>query len=440
MKALRLTLGIVIAFLLITSANGLAQTFHSGGVANCGGCHSMHAAPAGGSSLLINADASSTCLNCHMHVGDTGPSSYHIASADADMPAGVAPLQRTPGGDFGWLHKTYTFTLNGTATVELGQTHGHNIVANDFAFVADSELTTAPGGTFPAAQLSCTSCHNQHGTYRRLSNGTISTTTAPIIGSGSYDNSFGNSAANPIPAGQAVGVYRLLWGAGGTVTGGASYTGVPAAVAPATYNRTEATFQTRVAYGAATASGQVSWGTWCGTCHGSFHVGLGSQKHPIDWPLGSTIGSATGNYTLYVSSGIMTGVFTGNQANQGPYTSLVPFSENTGDYTVLGGHAKIDGSQLGGPGTADQVTCLSCHRAHASGFPDMLRWNMEGEFITVADSNGIPTWPGINAPGVSTGFSRGRTVTEMQGAYYDRNVLVFGAWQRGLCNKCHAKD
>jgi len=27
----------------------------------------------------------------------------------------------------------------------------------------------------------------------------------------------------------------------------------------------------------------------------------------------------------------------------------------------------------------------------------------------------------------------------MQAAYYDRDVKVFGAYQRVLCNKCHAK-
>ena len=29
---------------------------------------------------------------------------------------------------------------------------------------------------------------------------------------------------------------------------------------------------------------------------------------------------------------------------------------------------------------------------------------------------------------------------QVQAAYYDRPVTVFGANQRSLCNKCHAQD
>src|SRR5574338_580561 len=120
--------GIIIGTFLVLLYSGTPAAFHSGGVAECGGCHSMHSPKAGGSFLLVGTDASSTCLTCHMHAGDTGPSSYHIATADADMPVGVPPKQRTAGGDFGWLRKTYSFTVRGTATTEEGETHGHNIV------------------------------------------------------------------------------------------------------------------------------------------------------------------------------------------------------------------------------------------------------------------------------------------------------------------------
>ena len=78
----------------------------------------------------------------------------------------------------------------------------------------------------------------------------------PIVASGSYDTSPGNSHDLPIPAGHAVGVYRLLAGAGyhaATV----AFTGVPTAVAPEVYNRSEAVYQVRVAYGYATSYGHV---------------------------------------------------------------------------------------------------------------------------------------------------------------------------------------
>jgi hypothetical protein len=324
------------------------------------------------------------------------------------MPAGTAPLQRTPGGDFGWLKKTYTFVVRGTTNVEEGATHGHNLVAVDKGYAPDAVNTVAPGGAFSAANLACNSCHDPHGKYRRDSNNAISATGAPIIGSGSY-----NTSVVPL-AGQAVGAYRLLAGAGYSK---AAFPGVPAAKTPSTYNRTEAVTQTRTAYGVAATNGHATWSNWCGTCHGAMHS-TGNYVHPVDTGLGSDI---MGLYNSYVKSGDMGGT----SANS--FTSLVPFSSNTGDYTVLAGLALNTDAQLGGPASADQVNCMSCHRAHATGFPEMLRWNMENEFMV--------------KNGVYQVSERGRTTAGEQAAgYYDRPVTQFASYQRVLCNKCHAQD
>ncbi len=432
---MKLILFVLGAGLIMLGFAGSSEAFHSGGVAECDGCHSMHAPEPGGSFLLQGSDKSSTCMLCHLHAGDTGPNGYHVATADADMPIGMAPVQRTPGGDFGWLKKTYSFIVGGTVTTEPGDSHGHNIVAKDFGYKADTSHFTAPGGTFPSSQLGCDSCHDPHGKYRRLSTGVIAKTGAPIIGSGSYDNSYGNGTGNSIPAGQAVGVYRLLAGAGYTKAG-ITFMGIPPAVAPSTYNQAEGTNQVRVAYGISISNGHTTWSNWCATCHGAMHS-TGNYVHPVDHTMSGTIKTT---YTNYVSSGIMTGVFSGARAGQGPYSSLVPFTQNTGSYTLLGSNAKSDSTKLGGPTDGDLVSCMSCHRAHASGFPAALRWNKESEFITYVDASGSPVWPGTDGTPGAPELARGRTSSEMQAAYYDRNVLVFGAYQRSLCNKCHAKD
>jgi hypothetical protein len=117
------------------------------------------------------------------------------------------------------------------------------------------------------------------------------------------------------------------------------------------------------------------------------------------------------------------------------FTSLVPFVKNTGDYLALGALAVNNDTQLGGPGTSDQVACLSCHRAHASGWEYALRWNMEGEFMTY---NSL--YPGTDTTPTVLQFARGRLGAETQAAYYDRPVTKFASYQRVLCNKCHAKD
>jgi predicted CXXCH cytochrome family protein len=401
-------------------ASGPALAFHSGGVAECGGCHSMHLPKTGGSFLLVGTDQSSTCLSCHQQAGLLTPSSYHVSTADADMPVNTAPRQRTPGGDFGWLKKGYSFTVRGTTTNELAETHGHNIVAQDFSYIADPTNTTAPGGTFSSSQLGCQSCHDPHGQLRRLANdayargGTLGQATAPIIASGSYSNS-------PVPAaGQAVGAYRLLRGFNDN-SQGVNFAGVPIAIAPATYNQSEATNQVRVAYG---ANGTDTWGNWCATCHPGRHSS-GNYVHPVDDSLTSAIAN---NYNAYVKSGDLTGT----SANS--FTSLVAFIENTGATATLQSHASNTNAYLNGPGSSDKVSCLSCHRAHATGFPEMLRFNMEGEFMVY---NSL--WPGTDN-GTPAQFARGKTAAETQAAYYDRPVTQFASYQRVLCNKCHAKD
>ena len=152
----------------------------------------------------------------------------------------------------------------------------------------------------------------------------------------------------------------------------------------------------------------------------------GNYVHPIDETLGSTIAA---NYKTYVKSGDMTG------DGINGFTSLVPFTEGTADYAVLASHAVNNDTVLTGPGTTDRVDCMSCHRAHASGWEYALRWNMEGEFMVY---NSL--YPGTDTTPTAPQFARGRTGAETQAAYYDRPVHSLRAIRRVLCNKCHAKD
>ncbi len=399
---------------LVTVAPGTVYAFHSGGVAECGGCHSMHSPNPAGSFLLIGSDRSSTCLECH---GEPNQSSYHIATPDAQLGAGIPPLNQTPGGDFAWLKKSYTFVVRGTTNYDLGPTHGHDINAADFGYTTTNNAT-APGGTYPQAGLHCNSCHDPHGTYRRMTGDIVSTTGLAIYASGSY-----NGAGNEPTAANAVGVYRLLAGSGYAPVGMtvAPFPGVPAAKVKSGYNTSEATTTTRVAYGVITTNGSTTWGNWCGTCHPNMHS-TGHYVHPVDTNLGSTIAA---NYNAYVMSGNLTGGV-GNS-----FSSLAPFaSDASATYATLATRS----TQSAGPASNDQVMCMSCHRAHATGFPEMLRFTPEAEFMIY---NGL--YPGTDN-GVSVQFARGRAATETQRAYYDRPVTAFANYQRIYCNKCHAKD
>jgi hypothetical protein len=405
-----------------------ADAFHAGGVGDCAGCHTMHNLSGGeprsstpNPSFLIASDSSSVCLSCHQKTGDPGPAGYHISTAEADMPAGTPPLQLTPGGDFGWLKKTYGWDPgSGEASGQSpGERHGHNIVAADYGYVPDSTLPAAPGGTYGSGILACVSCHDPHGRYRRFVDGTIGTTGLATQTSGSYETS-------PDPTEKfAVGVYRLLGGRGYKISASAaaSFTeDPPAAVVPSDYNRSEESSATRVAYGKGMSE-------WCRNCHAGMGTGgSGNGGHPAGTAVRFTAEIA-GNYNAYLGSGNLNG----NSSTS--YMSLVPYEMGTADYTLLKKTANRDGSIASGPDTNSNVMCLSCHRAHATGWDKAARWNMKTEFLVY---NG--DYPGVDRSDVPARFSQGRTKAETRRAFHEQSASKLSAYQRSLCNKCHTKD
>jgi hypothetical protein len=420
---LKLSLVIVIAALVTFGLSGVSYAFHAGGVAACESCHTMHNSKAGitmskststtgqtapslvvgqaGPYLLQGSDQSSTCLNCHGSSGTT-PSSYKVLSYNVTV-----PVQRGPGGDFGWLRKS--------------STKGHSIVALDYGFSAETKKAgnIAPGGAYPVGSLHCSSCHDPHGKYRKLESGAFATTGAPIAGSGSY----GADATT----GEAVGAYRLLGGMNylpksiDTQPALAFSADPMSAAAPSAYNRGESTSDTVVNYG------DSGVGAWCAQCHGKMHMAeTAINVHPNDQAVGSTI---AGIYNDYVSSGIMA-------IGGGGFSSLIPVAvDNINQNSLLAGHF-TQGADIA---QSDRVMCLSCHRAHASGFDYMLRFPIV-EVMTIADESGNATYwkGGTNPPTVS--LVSGLTVDEMTAALYDRPAATFGPEQRTLCNKCHGKD
>ena len=411
MKIVKLSLILVVVALSFGLSN-TSYAFHSGGVAECMGCHDIHDGKST-SALLIAGDISSTCANASCH-GSPSAGSYHILTPT--ITAGVPPLQMTPGGDFGWLLKTYfdPRQISPNPRDEYGQSHGHNIVAVDLpGFVADFVNTTAPGGDMDSNLLGCNSCHDNHGKLRRLNNGTIATTGAPIIGSGSYTNS-----ALPA-AGQAVGVYRLLRGPGSMAgSGGKTFTVVFNASVASTYNRSEATGPTAIAYGAGISD-------WCATCHPDMHSATSTKMtHPINQGFSATVAA---NYNNYLGSGL-TGV--------SGFDTIIPFqTDNTTDMATLQTAANTVNAQAA---TSSRVMCLSCHRAHASGFKHMTRWNNEVEFIS---ADGV--WPGTDSTSAIASqekYAQMRTVAETSASYNYAPETKYASYQRSLCNKCHSKD
>jgi hypothetical protein len=431
---LRISLILMLAWLMIFWFIGVAFAFHSGGAAECDGCHTMHNSRSGapmsspgsaigaapGNPLLQASDSSSVCLNCHAGMdalpGGGNATSHHIMSLGQPI-----PTERTPGGDFAWLKKSWSWLQNPVDPMSRkdspGERHGHNVIAADFGYFPDMSQpgNVAPGGTYPAGQLHCISCHDPHGRYRQLPGGTFDTSGAPITGSGSY-------GAEPTTSGGAtfaVGAYRLLGGVNyRPVTVGAvpAFTQAPMfAAVESTFNRSEDTSEVPVAYGRGSSE-------WCTNCHTTTHslVSGGSFTHALGAPLGDTIATA---YNNYVKTGDVSGV-------GGGFTSLVPvqrgdIASNSALYNLL---------STSNVQPNDTVTCFTCHRAHASGWDKMLRFPYGTDFMTVADGNGNPAYPD---PFANPAQAMGRTPAEFQAALYDRPASRFAASQTSLCNKCH---
>jgi len=379
--------------------------------------------------LLIGPTQSDTCLECHASSSAT-PGGVSIATFPV-----VSPLvQLSPGGDFSWLQ----YPTSQAASVR--DPHGHNIIANAFGFYAEStsQGTGAPGASgtpYNKGNLHCSSCHDPHGRYRITSltaaYSNQVTSGAVIIGSGSTPSAIGTGTT--LQTGQALGTYRLLAGLNYAPV---SYPSVPfavpapVAVAPNTYNRSEASSDTRVAYGKGMSE-------WCANCHGLFHgQATGSPGSELRHPSGASAVLTTSptnivsNYNNYVATGNLTGTAGTTTPPPGfPYSSLVPFEEGIDDLTKLVLDAVTDGTASNNKSAtgSNNVMCLTCHRAHASGFSHMTRWDITQTFLV--DGTGNYTTSG------------GNSTTDVTQAMYGRVAgTAFPAYQRSLCNKCHAKD
>jgi len=441
MKLIKLSFIIAIAVMAIIGVSTTSYAFHAGGVASCESCHTMHnslnngvmsgtktttagaagtANPAGSVAYLLRGtDQSSTCLNCH-----EGPSlsSYHVSTDNATILAAAnrAPVNRGPGGDFGWLRAA----ANTTTSVSTSNRRGHNIVALDFGYAADTQNTYAPGGSYLASQLNCISCHNPHSQLRRTSTDGSAALVKPAIGTNAYPIVASGSATAAASVTAPVGVYRFLRGAGADQAPKSTPAVVfaadpPVVISPSTYNRSEGASDTHVAYGSGMSA-------WCANCHAAFYdsvgdsnIGNAGHPHPTNKAIGATMAA---NYNAYIGSGNLSNATNG-------YSSLVPVEQGTTDYAALA-TAATNTQNAGTYTAADanaKVMCLSCHRAHATGFQNMARFNIAGN--TTA-SNGTDYALASGLAGTAGTLA----------AYYERPATQFGASTKQLCNKCHNKD
>ena len=359
MKTL-LKLTLILTLSLSASA---VLAFHDGGVAECAGCHTMHNSQDG---QLVDANNP----NGNAYLLNNGNSSDTCLGCHAAYGQFAGGLGYGAGGDFYWLTKTWGWDAHGHMAYSEGDAHGHNVISPAYNLAQDATLSTAPGGDFLSQYLTCTSCHDPHGNqnFRLLYGSEV----GPVYNGGRFDF----DADAPIAEGNS---RRTISG-----------TGQESDIAHTIYK-----------------SGMSDW---CANCHEMFHSeNTTNFVHPTDIGMGSTVAAA---YNAYVSSDQIIG---GDPASS--YMGLVPFEAVNVDLENV---SSTNYTQ--GPTGVDQVMCLSCHRAHASPFADMTRWDMSETFL--ADSH-------------PAGLDEGATQEDLDNMYYN---YEFVENQRSLCNKCHVKD
>lgn len=317
--------GLALAALLFGLGLTPALAFHDGGVARCSGCHVTHnsvdglpVTPTASDHQLIAGSPSDVCLSCH------------ATSQGAVL--GTNPLTPPPekgAGNFVFLlEDNLNDAASGSTSPIPGERGGHNLVAPGHGLIADTTHSIAPGGTFPANQLGCTSCHDPHGRsgFRMLH------------GVGELQGGLFSFSA-PAPEGDGISL--------------------------------SAGIDEQPNRHAAYRSGMTAW---CGNCHGRHHELVGTGfTHPIDDPLGI---AERNQYDQYDGLTNPTG---GNASTA--YLPEVPF-EDPG----------AGASSTVGPTASSRLSCLSCHRAHATSAPSAGRWDFS---IATLGDDGVESgsWP-----------------------------------------------
>ena len=312
----------------------------------CSTCHTMHnsqngvAVDTGGPfSFLLKGYASgggTSCWGCHSSTSTT---------ANVDAPTGAPSVSHNygvdlAGGNFGYI------TGVKSATLGSNMTRGHNVTDVGTANTDTNFTAYPPGDQFSQTTLTNTTftCAGQFGCHGDRA---ATDEYTAVKGAHHYvDDVLKFGGIVEASQGTVVGnSYRFLLG----VKGGEDADWEGSGLTNIKHNEykgaTTAVTGSKILPGGNTISGL------CNECHGDFHGedaaetgGSASpwKRHPTDIAL-----PTTGDYAGYDS-----------------YNSAVPIARTT--IPIAASASNV---------TNAVVMCLSCHRAHATKYPDILRWD-----------------------------------------------------------------
>ncbi|HEW81559.1 MAG TPA: hypothetical protein ENH18_04225 [Nitrospirae bacterium] len=318
----------------------------------CSTCHTMHnsqngdAVDSGGPfSYLLKGYGSSggtSCWGCHT---DSSSAVNVDATIGAPLIEHAGTAADLAGGNFGYITGTIAVTSPSTTS-----NVGHNVTDTG---VTDSSFTTnyPPGDeysqTFNNTEFTCAGVNGCHGDRAATDEYTAVKGAHHFV-----DDMLKFGGINEATQAQTTGTngtkvgssYRFLKG----VKGGEDADWEGAGLTAIKHNEYKGA--TSPVAGLVDTPGGNTISGLCNECHGNFH-GLSAiggsilspfTRHPADIVL-----PTTGDYAGYTS-----------------YNTQVPIARTT-----------IPTAASASNVTNATIMCLSCHRAHASAYPDMLRWD-----------------------------------------------------------------
>ncbi len=325
----------LLPLLAILFSAASASAFHEGGVASCKACHIMHESEDG---AVPSFGPTGEAL---LRGANGSEVCLNCHATDFGAVLGNDPLAPPPergGGNFTFLLEDDIYDGSGWGGGPGGGSSGPIVGAHA------GHSVVAPG----------------YGLY--------ADPDRSVAPGGSYPSSELGCPSCHDPHGNQN--YRMLYGQGQQTPDGFVYTtDAPDAEGIALQGPAE-----NVSYHTAYQRG---WTRWCGNCHGAFHTTTAQAfQHPVEGPMGTT---KQDNYNLFNGEDDPTG---GNYATA--YIPELPL-QDTG--------RTID-STAGATATSE-VSCMSCHRAHATSAPYSLRWDPNVIYLkddgVVSGSYAIPS-------------------------------------------------
>lgn len=315
----------------------------------CSNCHTMHNSQTDSEMATYGADGQpwkgtgpygallrGTCLGCH-GMG-TGNKIETVGGSE------IPQVYHTDTEDLAAGNFAYITGGKGTGS----NRKGHNVIDLGEAYQEDV-LTSAPGAVHASPSNTNFTCAGSHGCHGRRIGANAGL-------SGSHHQNIGGKCDNPA---ETYNSYRFLWGTKGFENmgeykyqncDGSNHNEYYGTSSPGDYNVTDCNECHDMANSAIVAVDNTISG-FCATCHGNFHA------------LSQIGGSTSSPFTRHPTDVVLKNG--GEYAGYTTYSVAAPIGRTTVPDSI---------SNVVTPGT-DVVTCLSCHVAHASNYPDLLRWD-----------------------------------------------------------------